>query len=66
MSAYSRRPTMMEGRLVGFLTADEEETPIRAGDRRHPETAPYRCFLSDLTGFGALRRAGPARTAKAG
>ena len=31
--------------------------------RRHPETPPYRCFLSDLTGFERLRRAGPTRTA---
>ncbi len=31
-------------------------------DRRHPEAPPYRCFLSDLTGFAGLRRAGPART----
>ena len=30
--------------------------------RRHPETPPYRCFLSDLTGFAGLRRAGPTRT----
>ncbi len=33
----------------------------RTGDRRHPEAPPYRCFLSDLTGFGGLRCAGPAR-----
>jgi hypothetical protein len=33
------------------------------GSRRHPETPPYRCFLSDLTGFAGLRRAGPTRTA---
>ena len=26
---------------------------------RHPKRSPYRCFLPDLTGFGALRRAGP-------
>jgi hypothetical protein len=31
--------------------------------RRHPEIPPYRCFLSDLTGFAGLRRAGPTRTA---
>ena len=31
--------------------------------RRHPETPSYRCFLSDLTGFAGLRRAGPTRTA---
>jgi len=30
--------------------------------RRHPEIPPYRCFLSDLTGFKGLRRAGPTRT----
>ena len=30
--------------------------------RRHPETPAYRCFLSDLTGFAGLRRAGPTRT----
>jgi len=36
---------------------------IQAGDRRHPETLPYRCYLSVLAGFGRLRRAGPARTA---
>lgn len=30
---------------------------------RHPETTIYRCFLSDLTGFAGLRRAGPTRTA---
>ncbi len=30
--------------------------------RRHPEKPPYRCFLSDLTGFAGLRRAGPTRT----
>jgi len=30
--------------------------------RRHPEIPPYRCFLSDLTGFVGLRRAGPTRT----
>jgi len=35
---------------------------IRAGDRRHPETLPYRCCLSTLAGFGRLCRAGPART----
>jgi hypothetical protein len=27
---------------------------------RHPETTIYRCFLSDLTGFIALCRAGPS------
>ena len=27
---------------------------------RHPETAIYRCFLSDLTGFIELRRVGPS------
>ena len=32
-------------------------------NRRHPETPAYRCFLSDLTGFAGLRRAGPTRTA---
>ena len=32
-------------------------------NRRHPETPSYRCFLSDLTGFAGLRRAGPTRTA---
>ncbi len=37
------------------------ELSARAGTRRHPETPPYRCFLSDLTGFEGLRRAGPAR-----
>jgi hypothetical protein len=31
-------------------------------NRRHPETSAYRCFLSDLTGFAGLRRAGPTRT----
>jgi hypothetical protein len=31
-------------------------------NRRHPETPVYRCFLSDLTGFTGLRRAGPTRT----
>ena len=31
--------------------------------RRHPEWPPYRCFLSDLTGFGGFCRAGPTRTA---
>jgi hypothetical protein len=30
--------------------------------RRHPQTPPYRCFLSDLTEFEGLRRAGPTRT----
>jgi len=35
---------------------------IRTGDRRHPETLPYRCCLSTLAGFGRLCRAGPART----
>src|SRR5512138_859415 len=34
----------------------------RAGDRRHPETLPYRCCLSTLAGFERLCRAGPART----
>jgi len=34
---------------------------IQAGDRRHPETIPYRCCLSALAGFGTFRRAGPAR-----
>ncbi len=36
--------------------------PKGVGDQaplRHPETSPYRCFLPDLAGFGALRRAGP-------
>ncbi len=32
--------------------------------RRHPEFPPYRCFLSDLTGFAGFRRAGPTRTAR--
>ena len=32
-------------------------------NRRHPEAPAYRCFLSDLTGFAGLRRAGPTRTA---
>ena len=27
---------------------------------RHPELTAYRCFLPDLTGFTALRRAGPS------
>jgi hypothetical protein len=31
-------------------------------NRRHPQAPPYRCFLSDLTGFAGLRRAGPTRT----
>ena len=31
-------------------------------NRRHPEASAYRCFLSDLTGFTGLRRAGPTRT----
>jgi hypothetical protein len=31
-------------------------------NRRHPQTPVYRCFLSDLTGFAGLRRAGPTRT----
>jgi len=31
-------------------------------NRRHPQTPPYRCFLSDLTDFAGLRRAGPTRT----
>jgi len=31
-------------------------------NRRHPEAPAYRCFLSDLTGFARLRRAGPTRT----
>ncbi|GAB4503473.1 MAG: hypothetical protein Fur0043_04650 [Anaerolineales bacterium] len=35
---------------------------IQAGDRRRPETSPYRCCLSALAGFGGFRRAGPART----
>jgi hypothetical protein len=26
---------------------------------RHPDITTYRCFLSDLTGFIAFRRAGP-------
>ena len=26
---------------------------------RHPEATAYRCFLPDLTGFTAFRRAGP-------
>ena len=26
---------------------------------RHPEDTTYRCFLPDLTGFTAFRRAGP-------
>jgi hypothetical protein len=30
--------------------------------RRHPEKPAYRCFLSDLTGFTGLRRAGPTQT----
>ena len=34
---------------------------LRAGDRRHPEADPYRCYLSILAGFGKLSRAGPAR-----
>jgi len=29
--------------------------------RRRPEDPPYRCFLSDLTGFAGLCRAGPIR-----
>ncbi len=36
---------------------------VRAGNRRHPKTLPYRCYLSILAGFERLRRAGPARTA---
>jgi len=39
-----------------------DQASARAGTRRRPETSPYRCFLSDLTGFGELRRAGPTRT----
>ena len=35
---------------------------IRAGYRRHPNTLPYRCYLSILAGFERFRRAGPART----
>jgi hypothetical protein len=35
---------------------------VQAGDRRHPDTLPYRCYLSVLAGFERLRRAGPART----
>ena len=27
---------------------------------RHPEDTAYRCFLPDLTGFTAFRRAGPS------
>ena len=30
--------------------------------RRHPQASAYRCFLSNLTGFAGLRRAGPTRT----
>ena len=28
---------------------------------RHPKMTPYRCFLSDLTGLGGLRRTRPSR-----
>jgi hypothetical protein len=40
----------------------QNKVSARAGTRRRPKTSPYRCFLSDLTGFGELRRAGPTRT----
>jgi hypothetical protein len=30
--------------------------------RRHPDGPAYRCFLSDLTGFTGICRAGPTRT----
>ena len=33
--------------------------------RRHPEAFTYRCFLSDLTRFAKLRRAGPTQAAEA-
>ena len=48
---------MMNSQRVDFMIIN-----IRAGDRRHPETLPYRCCLSTLAGFGRLCRAGPART----
>jgi len=46
----------------GRFAYSERITNVRAGDRRHPETLPYRCCLSTLAGFGRLCRAGPART----
>jgi hypothetical protein len=49
---------MRVGRLIMTVVFHN----IRAGNRRHPETLPYRCYLSVLAGFGRLRRAGPART----
>jgi hypothetical protein len=33
---------------------------------RHPKESSYRCFLPDLTGFAALRRAGPNHPRRAG
>jgi hypothetical protein len=44
-----------------FIHAEVKEASGSA-PRRHPEWPPYRCFLSDLTGFGGLRCAGPTRT----
>lgn len=35
------------------------ETDSSQANLRHPEYATYRCFLPDLTGFAANRRAGP-------
>ncbi len=53
-----------------IVSSDDPGRPKGAGcdwaagpaTRRHPEAPPYRCFLSDLTGFEGLCRAGPART----
>jgi len=41
------------------------QSNARAGYRRHPETLPYRCYLSILAGFARLCRAGPTRAPKA-
>gem|GEM_PF-1988274 len=55
----------MGAKTFPYLAARQAILPIKMSGqvtRRHPETPPYRCFLSDLTGFGRLRRAGPTRT----
>ena len=50
------------GKVPCLLAIEIPDPNIQAGDRRHPDTLPYRCCLSALAGFGRLRRAGPART----
>ena len=55
-------PTLALSATSTVYPSGERIMNIRAGDRRHPETLPYRCCLSTLAGFGRLCRAGPART----